>query len=82
MIIFLLLQSYVEYKTYIRRANPKLYQSNRFLNFIRVSLDWWNEVINQESYLNKYYYDIADIQIDGRCHCNGHASNCYGFDIN
>lgn len=32
--------------------------------------------------MNKYYYDIAGIQIDGRCHCNGHASNCYGSDIN
>lgn len=48
----------------------------------RISLEYpWtdgNEIINQQSFLNKYYYDIADIQIHARCHCSGHAPNCYG----
>jgi len=46
----------------------------------RISLQYpWtdnNEQINQEAFLNKYYYDITDIQIHGRCHCNGHAPYC------
>eukprot|EP00111_Clytia_hemisphaerica_P003965 TCONS_00011362-protein len=46
----------------------------------RISLQYpWtdnNEKINQESFLNKYYYDITDVQIHGRCHCNGHAPYC------
>lgn len=52
----------------------------------RISLEYpWtdgNEVINQEPFLNQYYYDISDIQIKGRCHCNGHAPYCFGPNIN
>ena len=47
----------------------------------RLSLQYpWtdnNERINQELFLNKYYYDITDIEILGRCHCNGHAPYCH-----
>lgn len=54
----------------------------------RISLEYpWtdnNEIISQEAFLNKYYYDITDIQIHARCHCNGHAPYCFsdGNNIN
>ena len=36
------------------------------------------EQINSEVTLNRYYYAISDIRIDGRCNCNGHAEFCDG----
>ncbi len=30
----------------------------------------------QENYLQRYFYAISDIQVFGRCQCNGHGENC------
>eukprot|EP00795_Rhopilema_esculentum_P010926 gene10926-19760_t len=47
---------------------------------IRLEYPWTdgNHVINQESFLNQYYYDVTDLKVYGRCHCNGHGRNCHG----
>ena len=34
------------------------------------------ETIKTEERLNRYFYAISDIQVFGRCQCNGHARNC------
>ena len=33
-------------------------------------------VTKQENNLRKYFYAISDIQVFGRCQCNGHGENC------
>lgn len=47
---------------------------------IRLEYPWTdgNHVIPQEEFLNQYYYDITDVYINGRCHCNGHGKSCQG----
>ncbi|XP_077971460.1 laminin-like protein lam-2 isoform X1 [Styela clava] len=47
---------------------------------IRISLNNMNtfgdEVFGDIEILKSYYYAISDISIEGRCKCNGHASEC------
>ena len=75
--------SQVVFKPYYTRNNFWLPKTQSYLKMtdIRISLEYpWtdgNEIINQESFLNKYYFDITDLQVLGRCHCNGHALYCY-----
>ena len=47
---------------------------------IRLEYPWTdgNHVIQQEQFLNQYYYDITDVDINARCHCNGHGQFCIG----
>eukprot|EP00794_Sanderia_malayensis_P015666 gene15666-17246_t len=46
---------------------------------IRLEYPWTNgnENINQQRVLNQFYYDITDLQVNARCHCNGHAPYCH-----
>ena len=34
------------------------------------------EISKTEPHLQRYFYAISDIQVYGRCQCNGHAPNC------
>ena len=74
--------SVVKFEPHYTKNNFWEKETQRYLvaTDFRVSLQYpwtdYNEIINQESFLNKYYYDITDIEIHGRCHCNGHAPYC------
>ena len=74
--------SVVKFEPSFTRDNFWTNETQKYLiaTDFRLSLQYpWtdnNERINQESFLNKYYYDITDIEIHGRCHCNGHAPYC------
>lgn len=47
---------------------------------IRLEYPWTdgNHNFPQEQFLNQYYYDITNVDINGRCHCNGHGQFCEG----
>ena len=47
---------------------------------IRLEYPWTdgNHIIPQEQFLNQYYYDITNVDINGRCNCNGHGQACFG----
>ena len=74
--------SVVKFEPHYTKNNFWGRETQRYLvaTDFRVSLQYpwtdYSEMINQESFLNKYYYDITDIEIHGRCHCNGHAPYC------
>ncbi|XP_028394884.1 laminin subunit beta-2-like [Dendronephthya gigantea] len=79
----------VEFQAYARYP-PEDYMTPRIQSYmlsthVRLRLEYPGtdglELINSEVTLNRYYYAISDIRIDGRCNCHGHAEYCDGVGM-
>lgn len=57
--------------------NPSQEATNVRLKFDRLNT-FGDEVITMDpQVLDSYYYAVSNVEISGRCACNGHASDCF-----
>jgi len=57
--------------------NPSQEATNVQLKFDRLNT-FGDEVITMDpQVLDSYYYAVSNVEISGRCACNGHASDCF-----